>query len=150
MHDGKVSSMSFTTSTSTKPLTQACYSAKELIAIQHHIAYKKAYSHQGTCTFGVATVKSSAPNLSQALVAEALQLKLPIASTLFQDAAKSADILNEIGLDIWDLGPPYITGPSLESIGELEYTWCLQHVMHGQHLQMLRESGVNLTALLPA
>ena len=140
MHDGKVNSTSFTTGTSTKPSTQACYSAKELIAIQRRIAYKKAHSRQGTCTSSVATVQSSAPDLPQALVAEALQLELPVASTLFQDAAKSADLLDETGLDIWDLGPPYITGPPSESIGELEYTRRLQHVMHGRRLRMLREA----------
>jgi hypothetical protein len=140
MHDGKVSSTSSTTSTSTKSLTQACYSAKELIATQCCIAYKKAHSRQGMCTSSVATIQLSAPDLPQALVAEALQLKLPVTSTLFQDAAKSADLLDETGLDIWDLEPPYITGPPSESIGELEYTRCLQHIMHGRHSRMLREA----------
>jgi hypothetical protein len=140
MGDGKVSSTSFTTGTSTKPSTWASYSAKELIAIQCHIAYKKAHSRQGTCTSSVATVQSSAPDLPQALVAEALQLELPVTSTLFQDAAKSADLLDKTGLEIWDLGPPYITGPPSDSIGELEYTQRLQHVMHRRHLPMLRET----------
>jgi hypothetical protein len=109
-------------------LKLAGYSTKELIAIQRRIAYKKFHGCQGTSK---PATQPPAPDSPQDLVAEALQLELPVTSALFQDAARSADLLDETGLDSWDLGPPYVTGPPLESNGELEYTRRLQCVMHG-------------------
>jgi hypothetical protein len=122
---------------STKQLKQARYSSKELIAIQRRTAYKKVHGRQGTSK---PTIRTPAPDPPQDLVAEALQLELPTTSALFQDAAQSADLLDETGLDSWDLGPPYVTGPPSESNGELEYTRRLQCVMHGRRLRMLREA----------
>ncbi|KAF8224140.1 hypothetical protein L208DRAFT_1205712, partial [Tricholoma matsutake] len=77
------------------------------------------------------------PVIPEALISVALQ-QLPTELALFRNAAKSADLLDETGLDDWDTGPPYITGPPSDTSGEQAFTQCLIEVMHGHHLQMQR------------
>lgn len=64
---------------------------------------------------------------------------LPVESTLFQDAAKSADLLDETGLEIWDTGPPYPLAAASDSIREIHHTQRLVEVMHGRYTRMERE-----------
>jgi hypothetical protein len=72
------------------------------------------------------------------LITEASR-ELPYYSPLFKDAAKSADLLDETGLDTWDSGLPYPTGPPSDNPRELAFTKCLEEVMHRWCMHMLRE-----------
>ena len=72
------------------------------------------------------------------LITEASR-ELPHYSPLFKDAAKSADLLDETGLDTWDSGPPYPTGPPSDNPRKLAFTKRLEEVMHGRRMHMLRE-----------
>jgi hypothetical protein len=109
-------------------------SAKELISAQRRAAYKKAHGRQGTSSSKIK------PHLAMPseLITEASR-ELPHGSPLFKDAAKSADLLDETGLDTWDSGPPYPTGPPSDSPREVAYTKRLEEVMHGRRMRMLRE-----------
>ncbi|KAF8232838.1 hypothetical protein L208DRAFT_1270165, partial [Tricholoma matsutake] len=100
---------------------------------QHHAAYKKAHGHQGTSS-------KIEPHLAMPseLITEASQ-ELPHYSPLFKDAAKSANLLDETGLDTWDSGPPYLTGPPSDSPHKVAFTKHLEEVMHGWCMHMLRE-----------
>jgi hypothetical protein len=117
------------------------FSAKELLYIQRYNAYWKAHGRQGTSGKGGHTQRrrlSHYPHIPEALVSAALQ-PLPTDSALFKDAARSADLLDETGLDKWDTGPPYATGTPSDTPGERAFTQRLIEVMHGRRLRMQKE-----------
>lgn len=94
-----------------------------------HNAYWRARGRQG----------STPSSLPPALLEHAL-LKLPINAPLFGEASKGADRLDETGLEMWDIGPPYATPDALsDTEGEIRYTERLVEVMHGRHVRMARE-----------
>ncbi|KAF9469488.1 hypothetical protein BDZ94DRAFT_1242505 [Collybia nuda] len=51
----------------------------------------------------------------------------------------STQLLDETGLDMWDTGPPYPTGPPSSTPQELVHTKRLAEVMHGRWVRMQRE-----------
>ncbi|GLB38032.1 hypothetical protein LshimejAT787_0410830 [Lyophyllum shimeji] len=77
-------------------------------------------------------------------------LPMPEASSFFQQASRSADLLDETGLDIWDAGPPYLSGPPSDTLHELEFTRRLEEVMHGWRTRLLRECEVTRASLPPS
>ena len=112
-------------------------STKELLYAQQYNACWKAHGCLATSSKANHT-SPQLPVIPEALISAALQ-QLPTQSALFRDAAKSADLLDETGLDDWDTGPPYVTGQPLDTSGEQAFTQHLIEVMHGCHLQMQRD-----------
>lgn len=84
--------------------------------------------------------------------------ELPVHSRFFQDASKSAELLDETGLDDWDGGPPYVTGQPSESPQEVQFTEQLKEVVHGRCIRLQKAEEVvwqqhtlsDLTVLLRA
>lgn len=105
------------------------YSGKAMLSLQRHTAYRKHHGRQG----------SSPIHLPAALITEALQ-ELPEGTYLFRQALGDTEALDETGLDIWDDGPPYTTGPPSDSTCEVEHTQRLIEVMHGRCMRMLRNN----------
>lgn len=75
------------------------------------------------------------------LVTLAIQ-ELPIHSTFFRAASKSAQLLDETGLDEWDGGPPYVTGPPSDTPQEVRFTERLKEVVHGRRVRLRKEEEV--------
>jgi hypothetical protein len=125
-------------------------SSKTLISIQRHAAYWRTHGRQGSS-------QQTCLNLPKDLVALALQ-ELPIHSTFFRDASKSAQMLDETGLDDWDSGPPYATGPPSDTPREVQFTERLKEVVHGRRVRLQKDEEVvwqrltasDLTVLLHA
>lgn len=118
-----------------------------MLTTQRFNAYWRQHGRQGTSSDQHAPlpVAPSPPYtasplllLPPALLAEAT-LPLPETSFLFREAARSADALDETGLDSWDDGPPYALGPPSNSTSEMHHTQCLEQVMHGRFTRMRRE-----------
>ncbi|GLB45912.1 hypothetical protein LshimejAT787_3800010, partial [Lyophyllum shimeji] len=80
------------------------------------------------------------------LVAMALQ-EMPLDANLFQQASRSADLLDETGLEVWDAGPPYPTGPPSDSVAEKQFTRRLVEVMHGRRTRLQTDRQVEYNAL---
>lgn len=106
------------------------FSGKALVSIQRQTAYQKHHGRQGSSHLCI---------LPAALITEALDV-VPEGSTLFQQALAGPDVLDETGLDAWDSGPPYATGPPSNSAREVEHTRRLTEVMHGRRARMLRDN----------
>jgi hypothetical protein len=104
------------------------YSGKATSSGQHQTAYWTRRGCQGS---------SHSHHLPAVLITEALQ-ELPEGTYLFQQALNNADALDESGLDIFDSGPPYPTGPPSESPHKVKHTKRLVKVMHGRYMRMLR------------
>lgn len=122
-------------------------SSKALISAKRYITYWRKNGRQG----------SSYLYLPKDLVALALQ-ELPIHSKFFRDASKSAHLLDETGMDNWDGGPPYMTGPPSDTPRELQFTERLKEVVHGRRVRLQKDEEVvwqqltilDLTALFHA
>ncbi|KAF8055775.1 hypothetical protein FPV67DRAFT_1456635 [Lyophyllum atratum] len=71
------------------------------------------------------------------LVTTAL-LPMPETSTFFLQASRSADLLDETGLDMWDAGPPYVTTLLSNTPYEMQFTKRLEQVVHGRRTRLLR------------
>lgn len=112
------------------------HSHKERSKNYRQAAYRKAHGRQGSTpsTRGTSRIYT----LPLALLAQA-QMELPAEATLFQEAAKGADKLDESGLDEWDAGPPYATGMKTDTLVEMRFTLRLVEVMHGRRTRMARE-----------
>lgn len=89
-------------------------SSKVLISKQRYNAYWRMHGRQGSS-------QQNQTRLPRDLIALALQ-ELPIYSKFFRDASNSADLLDETGMDEWDGGPPYVTGPPSDTTREVLYT----------------------------
>jgi hypothetical protein len=67
-------------------------------------------------------------------------------------------MLDETGLDDWDSGPPYVTGPPSNTPHEVRFTERLKEVVHGWRVRLQKEEEVvwqqhtvsDLTVLLSA
>ena len=124
--------------------------SKALISTQRYVAYWRTHGRQGSSQL-------APPRLPEELVLLALQ-ELPIHSTFFQAASKSALLLDETGLDDWDSGPPYVTGPPSDTPLEIRFTERMREVVHGRRVRLQKEEEVgwqqipisDLTALLGA
>ena len=112
-------------------------SAKELLHIQRYNAYWRAHGHQGTSGKPIQACHQC-PHIPDALTLAALE-ELPTESPLFRDVAISAKLLDEMGLDEWDRGPPYYMDPSPDTPHEHAFMQHLIEVMHGRWLRMQRE-----------
>lgn len=123
-------------------------SSKALISTQRYVAYWRNHGRQGS---------SQRNYLPKDLVALALQ-ELPIHSTFFQDASKSAEMLDETGMDDWDGGPPYVTGPPSGTPREVQFTERMKEVVHGRRVRLQKDEEIvwqqltvsDLTVLLHA
>ena len=47
--------------------------------------------------------------------------------------------MDETGLDAWDIGPPYATGPPSNSLHEIAHTERMKEVVHGRRIRLQRE-----------
>lgn len=106
----------------------AC-SGKALVKAQRYKAYHIAHGRQGS---------STPRQLPRSLLIDAKK-PLPEDSYLFRQATQSTQLLDETGLDVWDTGPPYPTGPPSGTPRELAHTKRLVEVMHGRRVRMQRE-----------
>lgn len=133
--------------------------AKALIKAQRHTAYWKKHGRQGSSAFPTKPLLNCSPyhtpmqlhlearsievgqqprNPPAELVAMAA-FNVPVESHLFQEAVKSAHLLGETGLEIWETGPPYATSSVIDTIHETRYMQQLVEVMHGCYARTLRE-----------
>jgi hypothetical protein len=105
------------------------YSGKARRSLQNRVAYKRKNGRQGAGPSNASDV------LCPSLVALAL---MPLPDThLFHEALCSTDELDEAGLGVWDLEPPYaLLSISKWGVAESEK---LVEVMHGRRLRMQRE-----------
>lgn len=51
-------------------------------------------------------------------------------------------MLDETGLDDWDGGPPYASGPPSDTPRELQFTERLKEVVHGRRVRLQRDEEV--------
>ncbi|KAF9458054.1 hypothetical protein BDZ94DRAFT_1325816 [Collybia nuda] len=109
---------------------------RELIKAQRYKSYHRVHGRQG----------SSTPYLPQLLLTQAM-IPLPETSPLFCQAVRSTQLLDETGLDIWDTGPPYATGPPSNSPRELIHTKRLVEVMHGRRARMQKEHEIEVALM---
>ena len=65
--------------------------------------------------------------------------ELPIHSNFFQAASKSKELLDETGLDEWDSGPPYVTGPQSDTPREVQFTERMKEVVHGRRVRLQKK-----------
>ncbi|GLB44087.1 hypothetical protein LshimejAT787_1600170 [Lyophyllum shimeji] len=147
--------------------------SKDLIQVQRYTAYWKKNGRQGSSKPSQPVVIDSSPpklatiphlqtpgtslrsrgSATQPPPAELVTMALlpmPEASSFFQQASRSADLLDETGLKIWDAGPPYLSGPSSDTLRELEFIRRLEEVMHGRRTRLLRECEVTRASLPPS
>jgi hypothetical protein len=50
--------------------------------------------------------------------------------------------LDESGLDEWDGGPPYVTGPPSDTPQEIRFTERLTEVVHGRRVRLQKEADL--------
>jgi hypothetical protein len=103
-------------------------SSKALISAQRCVAYWQTRGRQG----------STRLRLPKNLVALAIQ-ELPIHSHLFRAASESEQLLDETGLDDWNGGPPYVTGPPSDTPREVQFTERMKEVVHGRRVRLQNE-----------
>jgi hypothetical protein len=60
----------------------------------------------------------------------------------FRAASKSAQLLDETGLNEWNGGPPYVTGPPSDTPQEVRFTERLKEVVHGRCVRLRKEEEV--------
>jgi hypothetical protein len=60
----------------------------------------------------------------------------------FQAASKSAQLLDESGLNEWNGGPPYVTGPPSDTPQEICFTEHLTEVVHGRRVCLQKETNL--------
>lgn len=118
------------------------FSGKALAKAQRYKAYHTAHGRQGS---------STPRQLPRPLLIDATK-PLPEDSYLFRQAMQGTQLLDETGLDVWDTGPPFPTGPPSGTPRELTHTKRLVEVMHGRRARMQREreakeTGVSQQAL---
>jgi hypothetical protein len=81
------------------------------------------------------------PPLPTELISQAL-MPLPESATLFQEALRGSDSLDESDLGIWKDRPPYKVDSDITSAPELYYTERLVEVLHGVRLREQRAQDV--------
>ncbi|KII90686.1 hypothetical protein PLICRDRAFT_28662 [Plicaturopsis crispa FD-325 SS-3] len=103
---------------------------------QNHRAYRALHGRKAAPSLTTSTVTESISSAIRALAA----FPLPTSSSLFNEAARSADALDESDfLTIWDAPPPYTSAPPPDTFRERAYTENLANVMHGRRLRQQRE-----------
>jgi hypothetical protein len=51
-------------------------------------------------------------------------------------------MLDETGLDDWDGGPPYVTGPPSDTPREVQFTERMKEVVHGRRVRLQKDEEV--------
>jgi hypothetical protein len=51
-------------------------------------------------------------------------------------------MLDETGMDDWDGGPPYVTGPPSDTPREVQFTERMKEVVHGRHVRLQKDVEV--------
>ncbi|KAH7905364.1 hypothetical protein BJ138DRAFT_983402, partial [Hygrophoropsis aurantiaca] len=59
---------------------------------------------------------------------------------LFHEALQSAEAVDESDLSQWDVNPPYLFSPPLDTPAEARFTANLADVMHGRRLRQERNA----------
>ena len=104
------------------------------MSTQRYVAYWRTHGRQGSLPL-------TPQRLPKDLIVLAIR-ELPIHSTFFQAASKSAQLLDETGLNEWDGGPPYVTGSPSDTPQEVRFTERLKEVVHGRRVRLQKEDEV--------
>ncbi|KAI5982849.1 hypothetical protein EDD15DRAFT_2376808 [Pisolithus albus] len=102
---------------------------------QNSRVYRKRYGrHASKSSLSDHTKALSVPDLPSSLISLA-STPLPT-STLFHDASRSADALDESDLSIWEQEPPYAYPEPTATVHEVQYTKNLVDVMLGRRWRL--------------
>jgi hypothetical protein len=129
-------------------------SGRQVQLAARHAAYWREHGRRGPSETSLVppSSRSSSPGISDTTVPgpplpidliEKALLPLPESATLFQEALRSPDNLDESDLWRWESGPPYVVeSKSTATPSELHYTGRLVEVVHGVRLREQQKTDI--------